>query len=140
MFATVESNESFLGHIHPFFVRKKKEMRLPNNQEDFELLLDQLRPAAEHVEVVYQYGERDDEIGALIYTDGKIRHVIEPVRQNVEVFHEEVDSLVSFYKHPPRLWPGCRGAIARKYEVKMTLEFNRWFDQFANAGKRKDVN
>lgn len=121
--------------IHPFFLRKKKERQLPQSQTAFEQLLDELRPSAEKVEVVYQYGERDDEMGALIYTDGRLRHAIDVDRQNPEVFKEEVESLICFYRHPPRLWPGCRGAIARKFGLTMTVEFNKWFDTYANAGK-----
>lgn len=121
--------------IHPFFLRKKKERQLPQSQTAFEALLDELRPTADKVEVVYQHGERKDELGALIYTDGKLRHAIDVDRQNPEAFQEEVENLVKFYKHPPRLWPGCRGDIARKFELTMTVEFNKWFDNFANQNK-----
>lgn len=118
------------------FLPFKKTATLPETQEEFEVLLDKLRPKAEHVEVIYQYGDTKDEIGALVYTDGALRHVIDPSRQKVEVFNEEVNELIRFYKHPPRLWPGCRGAIARKFGLKMTVQYNRWFDEFANAGKK----
>lgn len=121
--------------IHPFLLKKKKEWDLPQTQEAFEALLDELRPVADKVDVVYQYGERPDEIGALIYCDGKLRHTVDVNRQDDLAFKEDIAALKDFYKHPPRLWPGCRGAIARRYGLTMDLEFNRWFDKFANAGK-----
>lgn len=102
---------------------------------EFKEVLDELRPAPSRVEVVYQRGELKDEVGALIYLDGKLKHVIEVERQNAQDFEEQVEDLVSFYRHPPMLWPGCRGALARKYGLVMTTEFNLWFDRLANAAK-----
>lgn len=118
--------------LHPFFQRKSALEKLPQTQRGFENLLDELRPTADKVETAIQYG-KDGAIGAFVYGDEKLIHIVETVKQSEDLFLMELDDLVQFYKHPPRLWPGCRGVIARQYGLKMTVEFNRWFDNFANV-------
>jgi hypothetical protein len=113
-----------------------KQQNLPQTQDEFERLLNQLRPKASHIEVVYQHNQ--GKIGCLIYCDGELKHAIEPIHEDNGLFYEEhVLPIVTFYKNPPRLWPGCRGDIARACRHPITTQFNRWFDGLADQGKQK---
>lgn len=117
--------------IHPFFLRLEALEQLPQTQRGFEDLLDRLRPTYSKVESAIRHD--GEGMGALIYGDDKLIHVVESKEQSESMFLEELEDLVQFYKNPPRLWPGCRGSIAKKYGLTMTVEYNRWFDQFANV-------
>ena len=120
----------------PLFRNQQRVRRAPDTQQEFEKLLDLLRPHPKVVTSTFIYDERDPKmIGVRIHADGKLMRVIHPFRQDVETFAEEVDSLVNFYKNPPRLWPNCRNDIANYINVEKNKEFNRWFDEYANAGK-----
>ena len=109
----------------------------PETPSEFNKMLDKVRPAPDKVEAVYQY--EGEEVGVMIYTtiDGerKLQYVLDPEVRNPHAFAEEVSTLMEFYRHPPRLWPGCRGQVARFLGVEIDRDFNRWFDTLANYGK-----
>ena len=117
-------------------IKVERSQLLPETQDEFEHLLNRLRPKATKIEVLYQYSEDQSNIGCLIYCDGVLRHSIEPVHENTDHFYQEhVLPIVEFYKNPPRLWPGCRGDIARACRQRINTQFNRWFDALADSNK-----
>jgi hypothetical protein len=106
--------------------------------EEFNALLDKLRPHPERVEAIYQ--REGENIGVIIFTTigGKrsTQYVLNPEPRNALEFEEEVSRIIEFYKNPPRLWPGCRGVLSRYLGIRMDKEFNRWFDAMVNAAKK----
>lgn len=111
---------------------------LPETQSDFERLLNRLRPKAHSIEVVYQHDSETNKIGCLIYCDGDLKHAIEPIHKDDGTFYDKnVAPVVKFYKNPPRLWPGCRGDVARACHQRINTQFNRWFDTLADKGKHR---
>lgn len=123
----------FRGRTAQSFLVPKGSLSKQRKDLDFEEILDLLRPTPLKVEATYQY--EGDEVGAMIYADGSLRHVIDPAEINQQAFQEEVERLVDFYRNPPRLWPGCRGAVARFLGRRLDRDFNRWFDEMASKGK-----
>lgn len=106
--------------------------------EKFDTLLDSLRPTYKCVEATFIYeGENDCKVGAIIYTDGKLKHVIDPEEdRDIKSFKKEVDALIKEFKKPVRAWRGCRGTVARHLGVIVDKEFNFWFDGFLNSKRR----
>lgn len=110
----------------------------PHTQEEFEQLLDKLRPHPKDIQVIYHYGDNpDQEYGATIYTDGQVRHVFEVLeRPDFKAFQNKVEKQVDFYRNPTRLWPGCRGQVARYLgEDIRDSSFHKWFDCFTDGVK-----
>jgi hypothetical protein len=146
--AILLSNRSFKMMSLPFYrskgpvpvvhgFRLNTDNKQPETAAEFEALLTKLRPKPEKVEAIFQ--REGNEVGVLIYTtllgERKLQYVLSPEVRNELAFQGEVETLVEFYKHPPRLWPGCRGMVARYLEVEIDREFNRWFDTLANADR-----
>jgi len=106
---------------------------------EFECMLDKLRPNPTKVEAIIT-GD-SDEVGVLIYVTNngkrKLQYSLEPEVRNLIAFQDEVAVMTEFYRYPPRLWPGCRGTIARYLGCTLSTEFNKWFDTIVNASKKR---
>lgn len=119
---------------------------LPQDQEGFERMLDMLRPSIGQVEIRVTRVESDKRnVVFQIFLQGKLMEKKyadipktirdEDVESEIECLMDEI--AIEYKKKQRRLWPGCRGDIARHYDVALEYHFNRWFDKFANV-KRRD--
>lgn len=119
--------------ILPWPLITKKQ--LPITQEEYEHLLDYLRPVHNFIESKFLNEECGGEktVGAMIYADGNLEMVADPIpdtEENREKLATWISDNINFLKFPPRLWGGLRGAISRFYGIRCDKEFNRWIDYF----------
>lgn len=108
-----------------------KVEKVPEDIQEFSLMLDKLRPHYKKIEGRIQ---RDgDNKTAIILGDGVIIHTLDGSNIDDKDFLVEMGEIIDYYKNPPVMWPGCRGMVARHLGFQVgTVEFNRWFDQMAN--------
>lgn len=109
----------------------KKKLTLktaPGSVVEFEKLLNDLRPRYKDVEVRFR---RAGETAAFIYANGQLVHIVDSTGDEEE-FNAEVDRFFDYYRNPPLLWSGCRGAMAHELGVRIDKDFNKWFDSYAN--------
>ena len=106
----------------------------PTDVDSFKKLLDECRPRYHKVEGSIRRNGKN--ASALIMGDGQIIHVIEMDYFAAGEIEQKVGELVEYYRHPPVLWPGCRGDLATKVGGQVgSQSFNRWFDQMVNEMK-----
>lgn len=101
----------------------------PSNAEEFEELLENLKPRYDCIEARFQRGKAGS--AGLIYGDGQLLHIVDNHGSEKEL-QEEVYSLMDYYRDLPTLWSGCRGAVAKSLDVPLDKDFNKWFDRYAN--------
>lgn len=109
------------------------------NQDSFEKLLTKYRPTNMDISV----GRRtlgDGSRSINVFADGVVIHRTKPLKKNVteQQLLAIEEELISYYSNPPRIWPGCRGVIAKHFGIKLDKDFHSWFDKFANAEDFKE--